>query len=171
MGLQPHLTRQLSGTHYGPLRNPSAPGLSLTGVRLIIPDHAWGFPCCVRFPCVHAAASTPVQRPGVILAQLTRPYQPSPVRRPGRPAHRPFRGLLGVHSRCGLTLARSPIRDPLIEGFSHFVTSLTAPFASGWSEAPGGPCTHWKAPPCHGAHPKRSLLSPAEFDADAHFVP
>jgi hypothetical protein len=24
---------------------------------------------------------------------------------------------------------------------------------------PGGVCTHWKAPPCHGAHPKRSLLS------------
>ena len=20
----------------------------------------WGFPCCVRFPCVHAAANTPV---------------------------------------------------------------------------------------------------------------
>jgi len=51
------------------------------------------------------------------------------------------------------TLARSPIRDPLIEGFSHFVTSMTAPIASGWSESPGGPCTHRKAPPCHGAHP------------------
>src|SRR6516225_5873827 len=50
------------------------------------------------------------------------------------------------------TLARSPIRDPLIEGFSHFVTSMTAPIASGGSESPGGPCTHWKAPPCHGAH-------------------
>ena len=29
--------------------------------------------------------------------------------------------------------ARSPIRDPLSEGFSHFVTSMTAPVASGWS--------------------------------------
>ena len=48
--------------YYGPLRHPNAPGLSLTGVRLIIPDHALGFPCCVRFPCVHAAAATPVQR-------------------------------------------------------------------------------------------------------------
>jgi hypothetical protein len=55
------------------------------------------------------------------------------------------------------TLARSPIRDPLIEGFSHFVTSMTAPIASGWSESPGGTCTHWKAPPCHGAHPLQSL--------------
>src|SRR5215510_8316709 len=51
------------------------------------------------------------------------------------------------------TLALSPIRDTLIEGFSHFVTSMTAPIASGWSESPGGACTHWKAPPCHGAPP------------------
>src|SRR5215469_5966501 len=28
----------------GPLRHPSAPGLSLTGVRLIIPNHAMGLP-------------------------------------------------------------------------------------------------------------------------------
>src|SRR3984893_16064270 len=42
-----------------PLRPPSAPGLSLTGVRLIIPDHALGFPvlralslctCCRQYP-------------------------------------------------------------------------------------------------------------------------
>jgi tetratricopeptide (TPR) repeat protein len=31
---------------------------------------------------------------------------------------------------------------------------MTAPIASGWSGSPGGACTHWKAPPCHGAHPK-----------------
>ena len=42
-----------------PLRHPSAPGLSLTGVRLIIPDHAVGLPvlralslctCCRHYP-------------------------------------------------------------------------------------------------------------------------
>jgi hypothetical protein len=27
----------------------------------------WGFPCCARFPCVHAAASTPVQQLSVVL--------------------------------------------------------------------------------------------------------
>jgi hypothetical protein len=31
-----------------------------------------------------------------------------------------------------------------IEGFSHFATSMTAPIASGWSELPGGICTHWE---------------------------
>src|SRR6201998_1269023 len=60
------------------------------------------------------------------------------------------------------TLALSPIRDTLIEGFSHFVTSMTAPIASGGSESPGGTCTHWKAPPCHGAHPNPTFpTSPA----------
>ncbi len=28
-----------------------------------------------------------------------------------------------------------PIRDTLPEGFSHFVTSMTAPVASGWSDS------------------------------------
>jgi hypothetical protein len=70
---------------------PSAPGLSLAGVRLIIPDHDWGFPCCARFPCIHAAASTPAQRLGVFLARHV---------------------LLGVHSRCGLhTRAVTVFRD------------------------------------------------------------
>ena len=32
---------------------------------------------------------------------------------------------------------------------------MTAPVASGWSGWPGGACTHWKAPPCHGAHVKQ----------------
>src|ERR1700730_13582181 len=31
------------------------------------------------------------------------------------------------------TLALSPIRDTHSEGFSHFVASMTAPVASGWS--------------------------------------
>src|SRR5580704_4598673 len=56
------------------------------------------------------------------------------------------------------TLARSPIRDPLPEGFRHFVASMPAPVASGWSESPGGACTHWKAPPCHGAHPFETFM-------------
>src|SRR6266566_799438 len=55
------------------------------------------------------------------------------------------------------TLALSPICDTHSEGFSHFVTSMTAPVASGWSVLPGGTYTHWKAPPCHGAHPERTF--------------
>src|SRR5450755_1313664 len=36
------------------------------------------------------------------------------------------------------TLALSPIRDTLIEGFSHFVTSMNAPIASGGSGCRAG---------------------------------
>src|SRR5215471_4607087 len=52
--------------------------LSATPVRPACPSRAsgwsslithWGFPCCVRFPCVHAAATTPVQRLGALVAQ------------------------------------------------------------------------------------------------------
>jgi len=51
-----------------------------------------------------------------------------------RPARRPFRGLLGVHSRYGLyTRAVTIFRDTHSEGFSYFVTSIAAPAASGWS--------------------------------------
>src|ERR1700693_4393942 len=55
------------------------------------------------------------------------------------------------------TLARSPVRDPHSEGFSHFVTSMTAPAASGWSELPGGPFPHLKTSPFHGAHPLQTF--------------
>src|SRR5258705_3361111 len=45
--------------YYEPLRHPRAPGLSLAGVRLVIPDHALGLPvlpalslctCCRQYP-------------------------------------------------------------------------------------------------------------------------
>ena len=68
------------------------------------------------------------------ITQFAQPCQPSPIWQSGRPAHCPFRGLLGVHSRYGLhTRAVTVFRDSLSEGFSHFVTSMTAPVASGWS--------------------------------------
>ena len=47
---------------------------------------------------------------------------------------------------------------------------MTAPIASGWSESPGGACTHWKAPPLHGARRSRTLrrgrLRIQQHDAD-----
>ena len=101
---------------------------------------------------------------GWVSSSLVSPSRDSLPRKgsPGRPAHRPFRGMLGVHSRSGLhTRAVTVIRDPLSEGFRHFVASMPAPVASGWSASPGGACTHWKAPPCHGAPPLRSLTKPS----------
>ena len=64
--------------YYEPLRHPSAPSLSLTGVRLIIPDHALGLPvlralslctCCRHCP---GAADGRTRRPITIRVSLPR---------------------------------------------------------------------------------------------------
>src|SRR5258705_1523644 len=89
--------------YYEPLRHPRAPGLSLTGIRLIIPDHAMGLPVwralSLCTSCRHYPGAADGPRPR---SRLPHPCQPSPEGLPGRPAHRPFRGLLSVYSRCGL---------------------------------------------------------------------
>src|SRR6202022_4669532 len=69
----------------GPFPPPALPGfsgttnLSATPGRPACPSRAsgwsslatpWDFPCCVRFPCVHAVATTPAQRLGVLFALL-----------------------------------------------------------------------------------------------------
>src|SRR6201998_4108092 len=60
--------------YYWPLRHPSAPGLSLTGVRLIIPDHALGLPvlralslctCCRQYPGAAAGRNPRSSHPAV----------------------------------------------------------------------------------------------------------
>src|ERR1700716_1557630 len=70
-----------------PLRHPSAPGLSLTGVRLIIPDRASGFPvlralflctCCRHYP-------------GAADGRILRSFSPSRISLP-RKGHR-----VGLH--------------------------------------------------------------------------
>src|SRR5260370_20991023 len=49
-------------------------------------------------------------------AHFAQPCQPSPKGSSGRPAHRPFRGLLVVHAPCGLQTRAVPVyRDTLSE--------------------------------------------------------
>src|SRR5258706_12515270 len=103
--------------YYEPLRHPKAPSLSLAGFQLVVAlTTPWGVPCCVRFPCVHAAATTPAQRLGVLFRSVTQPCQPSPKGLSVRPAHRPSRDLLSVyfslrpaHSRCHQFVTRIPV--------------------------------------------------------------
>src|ERR1700747_47627 len=64
------------------------------------------------------------------------------LHRSGLSPHTPCQSPGALTRVAACTLARSPIRDTLIEGFSHFVASMTAPIASGGSESPGGACTH-----------------------------
>src|SRR5881296_3012152 len=56
------------------------------------------------------------------------------------------------------TLAKSPFVTRCIEGFSHFVTSMTSPITSGGSNRRVGLSPTGKAPPYHGAHPVLDVM-------------
>ena len=83
-----------------------------------------------------------MQRLGVILAHLTRPYQPSPKPLSGRPAHRPFRGLLDVHSRCGLHTRAVTNIVTVIRRLQTFRRLHACSGCFRLERSPGGPCTH-----------------------------
>ena len=99
---------------------------------------------------------------------FTQPCQPSPKWRSGRPAQRPFRGLLSVHSRYGLhTRAATIFEARFTGGFNRFVTSTVAPVASGWSGCRVGLSPTGKAPPYHGA---RQLQTTFQTGVNAVFA-
>src|ERR1700692_4262158 len=60
------------------------------------------------------------------------------LHRSGLSPHTPCQSPGALTRVAACTLALSPICDTPIEGFSHFVTSMTAPIASGWSVAGWG---------------------------------
>jgi hypothetical protein len=57
---------------------------------------------------------------------------------------------------CARTLARSPIRDQLHRRLQPFCYLHDCSGCFRLERLPGGACTHWKAPPWHGAHVKRT---------------
>ena len=84
---------------------------------------------------MHAVTTTPAQRLGACFARF--PSRFSLPRNGGRVG---LRNVLfedcSVFTRVtACTLARSPEVIRYIEGFSYFVTSITAPIATGWSES------------------------------------
>ena len=125
--------------YYEPLRHPKAPGLSLAGVRLLNRlSTSRGFPCCVRFPLCTCCRHYPGAVTGCILCSCDSV------------------GLcIGIFEDCSAfthvtacTLVGSPEVIRYIEGFSHFVTSMTAPTTSGWSIFAG-----WDLHPLESAPP------------------
>ena len=122
--------------YYEPLRHPVAPGLSLTGVRLIArPITPQGFPCCVCLPLPYMPSPIP-RRNHRLLASFASPGTAAfPVFSAGRLPYHHFRGLLSVHSYYGLHVRQVPIRTLYTGGFSRFVTSTTAPVATGRNES------------------------------------
>ena len=77
--------------------------------------------------------------------KLAHPYQPSPKPLSGRPAHRPFRGLLGVHSRCGLHTRAVTKIVTVIRRLQTFRRLHACSGCFRLERSPGGPCTHWKS--------------------------
>src|SRR5215472_4859655 len=132
--------------YYEPLRHPSAPGLSLTGVRLIIPDHALGFPVlralslCTWLPPLPRCSSW-------VYSSLVSPSRISLPR---------FHCRVGLHivlfevcsaftHIAACTLAQSPYfvdRYPGLQTFRHL---HACPGGFRLERSPGGPCTHWKS--------------------------
>ena len=78
--------------YYEPLRHPEAPGLSLTGFRLIIVDHALGLPVFRALSLCTCCRHTPAQQLGVLLRSL----HPAVSAFPENP----------VGSACALTFSR-----------------------------------------------------------------
>jgi hypothetical protein len=91
---------------------------------------------------VHADAITPVS--SLVAVARPRPITTAfPVLWPGRLPHHHFQGLLSVHSRFGLRVRQVAKATLYTGGFDGFVSSTTAPIATGWSDQlPGGFCTH-----------------------------
>ena len=92
--------------------------------------------CCRHYP--GAATGRPA-------CSFTQPYQPSPIWQSGRPAHRPFRGLLGVHSRYGLhTRAVTVFRDTLHRRLQplRYLHDCSGCFRL--ERLPGGAYTRWE---------------------------
>jgi hypothetical protein len=83
----------------------------------------------------HAVALTPVGSPWGSSCSPDLATAAFPILLTGRLPHQPFRGLLGVHGCYGLPARGAASAALSIEGFGSFVTSTTAPIATGWSNS------------------------------------
>ena len=141
--------------YYEPLRHPTAPGPSLTGVRLLDPSSTpWGFPCCVRFPLCTCCRHYPGAATGFLSAQ-----SPSRINLP-RKGYRVglridlFEACSAFTHVAACTLALSPYIVTCISRRLQpfrYLHSCSGSFRL--EHLPGGTLTHWKTPPFHGAHP------------------
>ncbi len=136
-------------------RRPACPSRASGWSSLTSP---WGFPCCVRFPCAYAAATTPVQRLGVLFALLTQPCQPSPERVVESACTSSFSGLLGVHaSRCAaLASWLHQLVAPLYRRLQPFRHLHVCSGCFRLERLPGGAFTHWKSAAFPLAHTQSS---------------
>ena len=143
--------------YYEPLRHPKAPDLSLAGVRLVIADHALGLPvlralslctCCRHYPGAAAGLTVSLIHP-VVSAFPENPVGSACASSFSRFARRSL-ALRPAQSRCH-RISSHPIRR--LQPF-RYLHSCSGCFRL--ERLPGGLCTHWKAPPFHGAQEQRT---------------
>jgi hypothetical protein len=85
--------------------------------------------------CVHAIATTPAQRLGAFLAHFPSRFSLPRIGERVGLRNVLFEACSAFTHVTACTLAKSPKVTLYTEGFSHFVTSMTAPIATGWSES------------------------------------
>jgi hypothetical protein len=120
----------------GPLRHPIASSLSLAGVRLIVEsDRAMGFPVLHwSSSCTHAVATTPAEPLGAFFAHFPSDNSLPRLSR-GSASALHFSRIAQRSLTLRPAYSPSPLRALFTEGFSRFVTSATAPIATGWSDS------------------------------------
>jgi hypothetical protein len=139
--------------YYEPLRHPKAPGLSLAGVRLAIPDHAKGLPvlrtlslctCCRHYPGAVTGGAASLIHP-VISAFPERVAGSACASAFSRFARRSL-ALRPAHSRCHQFVTRFTRR---LQPF-RYLHSCSGCFRL--ERLPGGACTRWKKRRLFTAH-------------------
>ena len=148
-----HGTTGLSAT-------PGRPACAVTGVRLVVPDHAQGLPvlralslctCCRHYPGTATGGTASLIRP-VMSAFPEMAVGSACALSFSRLAQRSL-ALRPAHSRCHQFVARFTRRLQPVR----YLPDCSGCFRL--EHSPGGIHTHWKAPPCHGAHPQQSLAN------------
>ena len=143
--------------YYEPLRHPKAPGLSVTGVRLVVPDHALGLPVLRTLSL--CTCLSPLPRRSHWRSNIARPSSAVSLPRKGcRVGLRIvlFEDCSAFTRVTARTLALPPIRGTLTRRLQPFRYLHSCSGCFRLEHLPGGIHTHWKAPPYHGARPRQS---------------
>src|SRR5882724_2288332 len=142
-----------------------APDLSLAGARLVIADRAMGLPVLRTL----SLCTCRRHYPGAVSERIVSLISSRRISLPRKGCRVDLRIVLfeacsAVTRVAACTLALSPIRDTLIEGFSHFVTSMTAPIASGWSDCRVGLAPTGKRRLCTAHTPNGHWVAASRVD-------
>src|SRR3954451_20930211 len=120
--------------YYGPLRHPRRPSLSLTSCRLIVFRPPLGLPVLRLVPLACMPSPLPRQDRWARSLVLSHRLRPSPDYRRVGSCISCFGACSAFSIVTACQLAKSPKATLYTGGFSSFVTSTTAPIATGWSE-------------------------------------